>query len=180
MTEASPRQHRKSIRLPEFDYAGNATYFLTICTAQRIMLFGTIVDGLMNLNEFGRIAEEEILESIALRPGLDIHHQIVMPNHVHLLLTMTPEENSPQSTNQRRLHRPRRSLGSFVAGYKSVVTTRINTQRGVRKVPVWQPNYYEHVVRNERAFELIWDYIEHNPASWADDGENPASPKFRQ
>jgi hypothetical protein len=64
-------------------------------------------------------------------------------------------------------------VGSFVAGYKSVVTTRINALRGTPGVPVWQRNYYEHIVRNDAALAAIRRYIRDNPKCWNRDRDNP-------
>jgi REP element-mobilizing transposase RayT len=71
------------------------------------------------------------------------------------------------------LYRPPKSLGALVAGFKSAVTTRINTLRDTPGVPVWQRNYYDHVIRNQQAYDRIRQYILSNPALWASDSENP-------
>ena len=74
------------------------------------------------------------------------------------------------------LHRPPRSLGSFVAGYKSAATKRINVLRRTPGLSVWQRNYYEHVIRNDRDLAHIREYIAANPARWAEDENYPAHP----
>lgn len=66
-----------------------------------------------------------------------------------------------------RLWRPPKSLGSFIAGYKSAVTKRINEIRGTPGNPVWQRNYYERIIRNERELDAIRRYIRDNPTHWA-------------
>ena len=73
------------------------------------------------------------------------------------------------------LQRPPRSLSSFIGGYKSAVTKRINVLRGVPGAPVWQRNYYEHIIRNEDDLEAIRHYILTNPSRWHEDRENPHS-----
>jgi len=88
-TEQNPPR-RRSIRLPNFDYAGNATYFITVCTFNRQSIFGTITDGRMSLTDLGHIVEDELAASLHIRPELDVHHSVVMPNHLHVLLTITP------------------------------------------------------------------------------------------
>jgi hypothetical protein len=64
-------------------------------------------------------------------------------------------------------------LGSFIAGLKSAATKRINEIRGTPGLPVWQRNYYEHVIRNEEELDAIRQYIADNPLRWAEDRENP-------
>ncbi len=59
------------------------------------------------------------------------------------------------------------SLGAIIGGYKSVVARRITGMRGTPGGPVWQRNYYEHIVRNERELAAIRHYIQQNPANWA-------------
>ena len=58
--------------------------------------------------------------------------------------------------------------------FKSLVTKRINVLRGTPGAPVWQRNYYEHIIRNQQDLELTWLYVESNPARWDTDDENPA------
>jgi putative transposase len=75
---------------------------------------------------------------------------------------ITPSQN--QTAN--KLERKPRSLGSFVGGFKSAVTTRINEQRGTPRVPVWQRNYYDHIIRNDHDLERVRSYIQINPVRW--------------
>lgn len=159
----SPR--RRSIRLPAFDYAGNATCFITICAFDRRSIFGSIADGQMSLTDLGHIVEEELSASIQIRQELDIHHSVVMPNHLHVLLTITPQQHDgpiePAANqvdgHQARKQRSPRSLGTFVGGFKGVSTRRIRQLEGNPEFVVWQRNYYEHIVRNEPSFQKIWD-----------------------
>jgi REP element-mobilizing transposase RayT len=66
-------------------------------------------------------------------------------------------------------------LSSFVAGFKSAVTKRIIALHGAPGAPVWQRNYYEHIIRNEDDLEAIRHYILTNPSRWHEDRENPHS-----
>ena len=82
------RRRRKEIRLKNYDYTQNGAYFVTICTQNREMLFGDVVDGVMVYNDLGKIAVEEIHNTNELRKnaGICISHYIVMPNHVHFIV----------------------------------------------------------------------------------------------
>lgn len=73
----------------------------------------------------------------------------------------------------RGLARPPRSLGSFVAGFKSAAAKRINQMRGTPGAAVWQRNFYEHVIRNDEDLNRLRQYIQDNPLRWAEDSENP-------
>ena len=77
--------------------------------------------------------------------------------------------------NQTLLRSPSQTIGAMVRGFKSSVTKRINTQRGRPGMPVWQRNYYERVIRNEKELSQVREYIMNNPLQWASDEENPKS-----
>jgi len=66
-------------------------------------------------------------------------------------------------------------LPTIVGAFKSAVTKRINEYRDTPGAPVWQRNYYEHVIRNESSLNDIRFYIQTNPMQWAEDRENPAN-----
>ncbi len=124
----------------------------------------------------GRIADEEWLKSAELRSEVELDRYVVMPNHVHGLVIFQPTSQSeprPARPAQKNHERPKRSLGSFMGSYKSTVTTGVNRLRSSPGVPVWQRNYWEHIVRSERALRAIRRYIEYNPARWSLDRYHP-------
>ncbi|MEW6265663.1 MAG: transposase [Thermodesulfobacteriota bacterium] len=75
------------------------------------------------------------------------------------------------------LRRTPRSVGSLIAGFKSVTTRRINEVRHMAGRPVWQRNYYEHIIRDDESLNRIRQYICDNPGRWLEDPENPAALK---
>lgn len=101
-----------------------------------------------------------------------------MPNHIHGIVWIVADDNDIAGATGRSPLPPRgptpKSLGSFIAGYKSAVTKRINEIRGTPGNPLWQRNYYERIIRNERELDAIRRYIWDNPAHWAEDSENPS------
>jgi REP element-mobilizing transposase RayT len=80
---------RKSIRLKGYNYSQNGYYFVTICTKDRKCMFGDIVDGAMRLNKYGEIAENGILEIHSHYTNIETHRFVVMPNHVHIIISAT-------------------------------------------------------------------------------------------
>ncbi|MCF6178868.1 MAG: transposase [Geopsychrobacter sp.] len=68
-----------------------------------------------------------------------------------------------------------KSLGALLAGFKSAVTKRINTLRNAAGVPVWQRNYYEHIIRNEADYARIVEYVATNPQRWIKDTLHPVN-----
>jgi REP element-mobilizing transposase RayT len=139
------------------------------------------------------IVEDEWRRSERLRDEIVLDEWVVMPNHVHGIVIVDHERHESSPTRATALvsssasvgaygHTPLRSpsktIGAMIRGFKSSATKRINEQRGTPGVPVWQRNYYEHVVRDEDSIERIRLYIAENPAKWAYDRENPeADPK---
>lgn len=183
-----PDQHnRRSIRLKGYDYTQPGAYFVTICTYKRVWLFGDVVDGRMRLNPFGRIVADEWRRTERLRDNVALDAFVVMPNHVHGIIVIAADPDGdgsnhcrdtarrvPTGTN-RRFGQPRPgSLPTIVGAFKSACTRRINRLRVAAGAPVWQRNYYEHVVRNRRALERIRRYIRQNPARWHRDRNHPA------
>ena len=71
------------------------------------------------------------------------------------------------------------SLGAIIQNFKSVSTRKINKMRDNPGCPVWQRNYYEHVIRNEADLDNIRQYIANNPLKWDLDENNPANTENR-
>ncbi len=88
-----PVRHRRSIRLPEYDYAGDGVYFVTICTAKRACIFGQVDgEGVMQLSTFGEIVREEWLRTPEIRAEVEIDEFMVMPNHFHAIVMHCGDE----------------------------------------------------------------------------------------
>lgn len=164
---------RKSIRLPEYDYTEPGAYFITILTHRREHLFGEAEGGVMRLSKYGLIIEEEWLRSAIVRAPWEFREYVVMPDHFHGIVVITDTLDvrvhscAPlhDEAGDRVFHRLPRSLGSFVAGFKAACTSRINNVRDTPRQPVWQRNYYEHIIRDDHELEAITAYIENNPAN---------------
>jgi REP element-mobilizing transposase RayT len=176
--------HRGSIRLREYDYSQPGGYFVTLCTHRRECILGDIADGNVQLNQFGEIVKEEWLRTEQIRPEITMDEFMVMPNHMHGIIMIRNDAHNksvgahsgaPRDRAYRRtpLRREPKTLGSIIAGFKSVVTHRINLLRKTPHTPIWQRNYYEHVIRDEENLNRIRQYIIDNPVKWDEDEENP-------
>ena len=86
MSTYKSKYRSESHRLKDRNYANPSIYFITICTQDRFCLFGEINDGILILNENGRIVENEIKKSIDIRQNMLFHHYVIMPNHIHFLI----------------------------------------------------------------------------------------------
>ena len=182
---SSPRRH--SIRLPGYDYSQAGAYFVTICTYNRRPLFGEIHDGEMQLNALGRVASAQWLLLTNRFTNLELGEWIIMPNHVHGILVISGRGEasldrltvpSNKLVKDASPLRPNGtipgSVGAIIQNFKSVTSRKINAQSGKSKVIIWQRNYYEHVIRDEKDYQAIYDYILTNPQNWEKDEENQA------
>jgi len=166
------RRHRRSIRLKGYDYSQPGAYFITICTQDRACLFGDVMGGEMRLNEYGHIVWR-CLEEIPLHfPHAELDAFVVMPNHVHGIVILTVQNGVFGKMEQFGKPVPG-SIPTIVRSFKSATTRHINALRGTPGAPVWQRNYYEHIIRNEESLNRIREYIVTNPMRWALDRENP-------
>ncbi|KPK91109.1 MAG: hypothetical protein AMJ94_07845 [Deltaproteobacteria bacterium SM23_61] len=180
--------NRRSIRLKEYNYGQPGAYFVTICAHRRECLFGEIVKGKVALNEYGKIVEEEWHKTKQMRRGVDLDAFIVMPNHIHgiIVLTGIPIPSDRRGTMHRaptlqfeQFGRPTaNSIPTIIRGIKSSVTQQINRLRGTPGQPVWQRNYYEHVIRNEIDLQETREYIQNNPFKWLEEENHPDNMKI--
>jgi len=170
------RHHRRSIRLKGYDYTQLGAYFVTIVTRDRTCLFGEIAEGAVRLNQMGHIVRECWLAIPDHFPHAMLDEFVVMPNHVHGIIVLNGTENVGA---RHAVPLPEQfgkpipgSIPTIIRSFKSAVTKRINDHRGTPGVPVWQRNYYEHIIRNEDDLEAIRRYIACNPLRWHLDREN--------
>src|SRR3972149_5525612 len=88
MTYDPERHHRKSIRLPGYDYGQAAAYFVTICTQDRECMFGDVVEGQIALADPGRMGESVWRALPEHYPGVALDEFVVMPNHLHGIIIL--------------------------------------------------------------------------------------------
>jgi REP element-mobilizing transposase RayT len=167
------KHHRRSIRLPEFDYKQAGAYFVTICTQNRESLFGEAVDGEIQLNDAGRLVEASWQDLTSRFADISLDVFVVMPNHIHGIILVGAQFIAPSAApdkNQGAMNRAP-TLGQIVRAYKASSTRLIRSRANANFA--WQRNYYEHVIRNEESFNGIRQYILDNPFRWHLDRENP-------
>ena len=88
MSDTSGKHHRRSIRLPGYDYSQPGMYFVTICTQDRECLFGEIMDGELRPNAAGQMIEKWWAKLVAKFSSIEIDEFVVMPNHLHGILVL--------------------------------------------------------------------------------------------
>ncbi len=153
-------------RLRTWDYSSSATYFLTLCTKQKKPILSAVVGrGILDapqvkLKKYGRLVSQTLAYMNAHNEHIHIDAQIIMPNHVHLLVTLQRDKadngasGMPRPTNSK--------IPSFVSSFKRY-TNKICADR------LWQDGYHDHIVRDENDYYRIMEYIHTNPAKWLDD-----------
>ena len=183
---------RRSIRILEYDYTQQGAYFISICTHLKKHIFGEITSGSMKLSPLGEIAHYQWLQLPQRFSNIELDAFIIMPNHIHgILIINKPQhpitrryspdlsnEDTPQVStltpcppvNSNPPHGTiPGSIGAIIQNYKSLTSRKINMLLRSKNNPIWQRNFYEHIVRDETDYERIVEYIENNPISWSDD-----------
>ena len=151
--------NRKKNRLLEYDYSQNGAYFITICTENRKCLLSRIVGATIgrpsqsDLTSNGKIVEQAIYQISNHYKMVKVEKYVIMPNHVHLLLMIN-------QTSGRPMVAP--TISTVIQQMKGYVTKKIGRN-------IWQKSFHDHVIRGERDYLMIWEYIDTNPAKWEQD-----------
>jgi len=177
------KHHRRSIRMQGYDYSQPGAYFVTICTSKHECLFGKIDNGDIKLNQYGKNVSNACSWIEKHYPYVKIDSMVIMPNHIHLILiiddrrggsrtaptTQVTFRNNSQITQVKQI----KSLGRLIGAFKTISTKKINKIRKTPGATLWQRNYYEHIIRDDKELTAIRQYILDNPLKWEFDRENP-------
>jgi len=160
---------RRSIRLKNYDYSKEGIYFITICTQNREMLFGEIIDKKMKLNEVGEMIKSFYLNLENRYENIKCHEYVIMPNHIHFIIEILGKEESMAPMGGAST-----KLGDIIGSFKSLTTVKYIENVKLKKWKsfdrrIWQKNYYEHIIRDEKDYERISNYINNNPINWNED-----------
>ena len=159
----SPR--RKPNRLRGYDYSTPGTYFITVCSKNMDWIFWNVGASIArpgstsHYSLIGQVIDEMIAEIPMRYPEISVDSYVIMPNHIHLLLTSCPEDN------RRAMLAPTPDISVVVQQLKGAVTKKAG-------LPIWQKGFHDHVVRNEKSYWKIYEYIENNPLKWELDSLN--------
>ena len=178
MTNIANYSELGSKRLRKYDYSQPGAYFVTICTADRQCIFGEIMDGEMQLNKNGIIVAEQWAGLPSHHANVSLDEFVIMPNHIHGIICLSDTSQSSVGAGFQPAHsspptKSNHGLPEITRGFKTYSSLTINRLRGTSGKPVWQRNYYEHVVRTENDLHAIRKYIVENPLKWELDPENP-------
>ena len=140
---------RKRLRIIEYDYSKEGMYFITICIKNRLELLGEIKNiNYMELTQEGIIVKESIKQIEKRYINVEIDEYVIMPNHIHMILAV---KNKTKVTISR-----------MIKQYKAYVSKKVG-------YAIWQKTFYEHIIRNEKEYIKIKDYIKNNIRNWKED-----------
>ncbi|RYG64716.1 transposase [bacterium] len=162
---------RRSVRIQEYDYRQNGAYAITICVRERRCAFARITAGVVHLHPFGQLALERWLAIPAHHPNVKLDEFVIMPNHMHGILWIENEAppNIEQEVELRQFGKPLSgSVSTVIGSYKGSVSREIGKIRGIR-TKAWQRGFHDHIIRSDADLLHQRQYIQQNPAKWADD-----------
>jgi putative transposase len=166
--------HRQSIRLKGYDYSLPGGYFVTFVSFRRECIFGDVYREEMRLNEYGQIVTQTSEWLSTQYPYIEFVSYIVMPNHFHGILQIIELDDYCRG-GSRPAPTKLKTLGQIIGAFKTVSAKRINQIRYTSGSPVWQRNFYDHIIRDEKEYKDIWNYIDTNPTNWLNDHLYPLS-----
>ena len=156
---------RKPTRLKGYDYSTPGAYFITICTKDRKELLSNIIvgDGVPYvpkniLTQYGKIADKYINQMSEFYDNIFVDKYVIMPNHIHLILlikdSVSGTSRTPSPTNS--------VTAKFVSSFKRFC----NKEYGEN---IWQRLSNDHIIRGEKDYQKIWEYIDTNVIRWEKD-----------
>ncbi len=144
-------KYQKRRRLAHFDYNSPGAYFITICTLQRLNYFWEKdnLEGIEDIayTDIGKTTAMAIERIPVIYPSVKLTAYVIMPNHIHQLLELTDTDIS--------------------------ITHIINQTKGsIRKecnCLIFQKSFHDHIIRTEKEYRMIRQYIHDNPRKWKED-----------
>ena len=167
MTLYKNKYRVETTRLPGYDYASAGRYFITVCTQNRVPFMGKIIQGKMQLNANGAIVEQCWFDLPNHYPNLILDAFVVMPNHFHGIMIIV--DGVVVDTGLKPVSTTSHGLFEFVRALKTFSSRRINEINHTVGQTRWQSRFWDHIIRDEQAFQRIRQYIYNNPSSWEND-----------
>jgi len=161
-------------RLSSWDYGSNGLYYITICTKDRIQYFGQIVneptskkEAILKMTPIGEVAYNNWKAIPDHYPFIELDEFALMPNHLHGIIFINKPDKVDWQVNKFGVQS--QNLASAMRGYKASVKTYATNN----KIEfLWQPRYFDRVIRNEKEYQNVREYIFNNPADWMTKGDN--------
>lgn len=149
---------RKNIRLNDYNYSSNGAYFITICTKNKENLLWENVGAncvrpldQLPLSKIGIVIENEIYKLNTVYENIKVDKYQIMPNHIHLIIFIYEDSNG------RTQFAP--TISRIIKQFKGSITKQIGFS-------IWQKSFYDRVIRNEKEYQEVWNYIHNNPLKY--------------
>jgi len=155
---------RKQPRLREYDYSSPGMYFITICVKNKQHLLGKIVGcgdfdaPKMILSEYGRILDKYIKLMNEKYAHVKVDKYVIMPNHFHLILNITDYKNGASETAA--------PYNNETSKFVSLLKRYCDREYGEN---IWQSSCNDHIIRGQKDYRKIWEYIDTNVIRWEKD-----------
>ena len=163
---------KKRNRLVGYDYSQDGYYFITVVTNKRKTILGNIISGEFKSAEYGELTSKVFNDIPAHYPGVKLDDLILMPNHIHAIIVINfdgsarPGQEFVEGKNNYGL------LSKIIKSFKYELTKQCKTYK-LQKLE-WQRSFYDHIIRDEKGYLRIKEYMKNNPLKWELDAENPA------
>ena len=149
---------RKNIRLNDYNYSSNGAYFITICTKNKENLLWKNVGAncvrpldQLPLSKIGIVIENEIYKLNTVYENIKVDKYQIMPNHIHLIIFIYEDSNG--------LTQFAPTISRIIKQFKGSITKQIGFS-------IWQKSFYDRIIRNEKEYQSVWNYIHNNPLKY--------------
>lgn len=149
---------RKNIRLNDYNYSSNGAYFITICNKNKENLLWKNVGAncvrpldQLPLSKIGIVIENEIYKLNTVYENIKVDKYQIMPNHIHLIIFIYEDSNG------RTQFAP--TISRIIKQFKGSITKQI-------EFSIWQKSFYDRIIRNEKEYQEVWNYIHNNPLKY--------------
>jgi len=152
---------RKRMRLEGYDYSSCGAYFITICVANRNALLWENVGAncvrpneSLPLSNIGKTIYNEVQKLNTIYENVIVDKYCIMPDHIHMIIFLTHNECG------RTQFAP--TLSRIMKQFKGSITKQIG-------FTIWQKSFNDRIIRNEKGYQEVWQYIDTNPLKWEED-----------
>ena len=158
---------RKPTRLKGYDYSSPGAYFVTVCVKNKKQMLGKIVGcgdfdtPQMILSEYGQILDRYISLMNKKYPHIKVDKYIIMPNHFHMILNISARIDASETAAP---------YNNETSKFVSLLKRYCNREYGVN---IWQTSFNDHIIRGDKDYNKIWEYIDTNVLRWDKDCFNP-------
>jgi REP element-mobilizing transposase RayT len=157
--------YRKQNRLVEYDYSNSGAYFITICTKDRDLILwdeeylnvGEAAYSLPQiiLSPIGEMVQKIVLNIPDVYKNVSVDAYVIMPNHIHMIILLQ-EDGTPWAAS------PTISISKIINSFKTITSKQYGQS-------LWQRSFYDHIIRDQKDYDKIKEYIHSNPLQWQND-----------